>query len=118
MPLMVARGSEIVLSTGEVTSTEGPRVFNDVANRDYPSTLSLSSDEVDLTFDVQRIVHANDFLEMLPVVRWKPVKAVVNRLLGRPGYFRFESDFDLTVRLEDEVLKETGRTMHEMVALT
>ena len=43
---------------------------------------------------------------------------MVNRLLGRPGYLRFESDFDLTVRLEDEALKETGRTMHEMVALT
>jgi hypothetical protein len=118
MPLMVARGPEIVVSTGEVTSVEGPRVFDEVANRDYPATLGLSSEEVDLTFQVRRIVHANDFLETLPVVRWKPVKAVVNRLLGRPGYFRFESDFDLTVRLEDEVRKETGRTMHEMVALT
>ena len=91
---------------------------DDTANRDYPSTLSLQSDEVDLTFAVQRIVHANDFLEMVPVVRSRLVKPVVNRLLGRPGYFRFESDFDLTVRLADEVLKETGRTMHEMVALT
>ena len=118
MPLMVARGSEVLVSTGEVTSLEGPRVFNEVANRDYPSTLSLQSDEVDLTFDVQRIVHANDFLEMVPVVRSRFVKPLVNKLLGRPGYFRFESDFDLTVRLEDEVLKETGRTMHEMVALT
>ena len=51
-------------------------------------------------------------------MRWAPLKAVVNRLLGRPGYFRFESDYDLTVRLADEVRKETGRTMHEMVALT
>lgn len=117
MPLMVARGSEIVLSTGEVQSTEGTKVFDETANRDYPSTLSLSCDEVDLTFMVRRIVHANDFLEQLPVVRSRFVKPLVNRLLGRPGYFRFESDFDLTVRLEDEVLKETGRTMHEMVAL-
>jgi hypothetical protein len=46
------------------------------------------------------------------------VKPIGIKLLGRPGYFRFESDFDLTVRLPDEVLKETGRTMHEMVALT
>ncbi len=118
MPLMVARGSEIVVSTGEVTSLEGPRVFDEVANRDYPATLSLQADEVDLTFEVRRIVHANDFLEMVPVIRSRFVKPLVNRLLGRPGYFRFESDFDLTVRLEDEVLKETGRTMHEMVALT
>ncbi len=118
MPLMVARGSEIVISTGEVTSMEGPRVFDEVANREYPSTLSLQADEVDLTFDVRRIVHAQDLLEMIPVVRSRFVKPIVNRLLGRPGYFRFESDFDLTVRLDDEVLKETGRTMHEMVALT
>jgi hypothetical protein len=117
MPLMMARGSEIVLSTGEVYATEGPKVFDKVANRDYPSTLSLDSDEVDLTFTVRRIVHANDFLDAIPVVRSRFVKPVVNRFLGRPGYFRFESDYDLIVRLQDEVLKETGRTMHEMVAL-
>jgi len=50
-------------------------------------------------------------------VRSRWVKPLVNRLLGRPGYFRFESEFDLTVRLEDEVLKENGTTLHEMVAL-
>ena len=66
---------------------------------------------------MKRIVHANDFLEMVPVIRSRFVKPLVNKLLGRPGYFRFESDYDLTVRLEDEVLKETGSTMHEMVAL-
>jgi hypothetical protein len=117
MPLMVARGSEILLSTGEVHATEGAAVYDATANRDYPTTLSLVTDEVDLTLMVRRIVHANDFLEQLPVVRSRLVKPVVNRFLGRPGYFRFESDFDLTLRLPDEVRKETGRTMHEMVAL-
>ena len=91
--------------------------FDDVANRDYPATLSLISDQVDLTFMVRRIVHAQDLLEMIPVVRSRVIKPLVNKFLGRPGYFRFESEFDLTVRLDDEVLKETGTTLHEMVAL-
>jgi len=45
------------------------------------------------------------------------VKPVVNRLLGRPGYFRFDSDFSLSVQGAGKTIERSGRTLHEMVAL-
>ncbi len=117
-PLMLARGDTVVLSSGEMELETGERVFNAVANRDYPSWLRITiGDEVDLRLDVREAIDAHDFLADLPVVRSRPVKALVNRLLGRPGYFRFDSDFTLAVELDGERLAREGRTLHEMVAL-
>ena len=41
----------------------------------------------------------------------------VNKLLGHPGYFRFLSDFELTVVVDGEKFTERGTTLHELVAL-
>lgn len=117
-PLMLAHGEDIVLSTGELVVTPGPMRFHPVANREYPSSLRLTVDgQVDLLLEVQEIVHAHDFLADVPVVRAALVKPLVNKLLGRPGYFRFRSDFTLTVTLDGETHTRTGSTLHEMVAL-
>ncbi|MFZ2173769.1 MAG: hypothetical protein WAW17_06970 [Rhodococcus sp. (in: high G+C Gram-positive bacteria)] len=117
-PLMLAHHDQVVLSTGEVETVEGPAVFDPVANRSYPSTLQLVvPGSIDLKFSVRRIIHAHDFLADVPVVRSGWVKPLVNRLVGRPGYFRFESDFDLTVELDGEKHHRSGTTLHEMVAL-
>ena len=45
------------------------------------------------------------------------VKPLINRVVGRPGYFRFRSDFTLTVRLDGDAHVRRGSTLHEMVAL-
>jgi hypothetical protein len=117
-PLMVAIGDKVVLSTGEVSVTAGPPVFDRVANRDYPASLRLRSENVvDLALDVRDVIHAHDLLADVPVARSRLVKPVVNRFLARPGYFRFRSDYALAVGLDGQTYERTGSTLHEMVAL-
>ena len=53
-------------------------------------------------------MHAHDLLDDVPVVRSRLVKPLVNKLVGHPGYFRFESDFDLTVIVDGEKFERTG----------
>lgn len=116
-PLMLAHEKDIVLSTGEMTLTEGPTVFHDGAGRDYPTWVRLEvPGRLDLRLDVERIIDAQDLLDEVPVVRTRPVKALVHKLV-RPGYFRFDSRFELTVIEDGQEIRRTGRTLHEMVAL-
>lgn len=117
-PLMLARGDGVVLSTGEVEVTAGPPVFDRVANRTYPTTLRLrAGSQLDVTLSVRDVVHAHDLLAGVPIAGRQPVKSVVNRLIARPGYFRFRSDFALSLRLDGEGYQGHGSTLHEMVAL-
>ncbi|WP_287154071.1 lipocalin-like domain-containing protein [Candidatus Solincola tengchongensis] len=117
-PLMLARGGEVILSSGEMRLREGPPVFNQVANRTYPAFLEMGiPDRVFLRLEVKRIIDANDFLsELNPVIMNPAVKWLVNRFM-RPGWFRFESDFLLRVTHDGRSVEETGTTLHEMVAL-
>ncbi|MDG3015295.1 lipocalin-like domain-containing protein [Speluncibacter jeojiensis] len=117
-PLMLALGDRVVLSTGEIEVRPGPMRFDAVANREYPTSLRLvAPGQVDLSLNVRRIVHAHDFLADVPVVRTPLVKPLVNRLVGRPGYFRFESDFTLSATVDGQRFEREGSTLHEMVAL-
>ncbi len=117
-PVMLAFEDRIVLSTGEVEVEAGPEVFNPVANHAYPSHLVIRAGEhLQLRLEVRDIIHAHDLLNDFPVVRSRLVKPIVNRLVGRPGYFRFRSDFTLNARLDGESYVRQGSTLHEMVAL-
>ena len=118
-PLMLAKNGEIVLSTGEVEVTEGPTVFDPRANREYPTWLRLQvPGAVDVRFQVERIYDAVDLLDELPVARSRAVKPIIHALVGRPGYFRFDSTYSLTATVDGETETRTGRTLHEMVALS
>lgn len=118
-PVMIAMGREVVLSNGEVEMTEGPAVYDAVADRTYPSWLRIqAADSLDLTLTVREIVHAHNLLEDIPIASSKLVKPIVNWLVGRPGYFRFRSDFTMTVTIDGEQYDRSGTTLHEMVALT
>ena len=117
--VMIARHDKVLLSSGEFTLSEGPMPYDDVAHRTRPEWIQLTSPgEFDLRLDVQRISHAHDLLDDVPVARSRFVKPIVHALVGRPGYFRFDSAYDLRISLDgvDEQLK--GRTLHEMVALS
>lgn len=117
-PLMLAQKDEIILSTGEVTLDKGPTVFNEVANRDYPKSLDITvPGNLTLRLDVRDVIDAHDFVEDLPVVRSKAIKPIINKLVGRPGYFRFNSDFKLHVEHDGQAYDRDGQTLHEMVAL-
>jgi len=113
-PLMIAHGDRVIYSTGQWELVEGPPVFNAVANRHYPRYVTIDAPgEFSLRLDVKEIIDAHDFLEAIG----RPLKWVINRTLGRPGYFRFRSDFDLTVVDNGKTFRRTGQTLHEMVAL-
>lgn len=117
-PLMLARGDRVVLSTGEVELERSGFVFDEAANRDYPSNVSLTvPGRVRLGLRVRDVIDAHDFVDDLPVVRSRLVKPLVNRLVGRPGYFRFDSEYELEAELEGRRHERSGRTLHEMVAL-
>lgn len=118
-PLMLAYGDKVIVSSGEMTMTEGKAVFNPKANRTYPSWLELDiPGQVNLRLDVKRIIDCNDLLREMghPVILNPVVRRLINRFM-RPGWFRFESDFTLRVRHEGRDFEETGTTLHEMVAL-
>ena len=117
-PLMLALRDRVVLSTGEMVLEAGETVFNAAGNREYPSSLDIVvPGSLRLRLDVKEVIDAHDFVEDLPVVRSRLVKPVINRLVGRPGYFRFNSDYSLRVQHEGETLERSGTTLHEMVAL-
>ncbi|MFI8975618.1 lipocalin-like domain-containing protein [Nocardia asteroides] len=118
-PLMLAHHAEVVLSTGETVLTEGPERFDATAGRAYPTWVELRvPGELELRLEVDRVIHAHDLLDDLPVVRSRPIKPLVRRLVGHPGYFRFASTFELTVHTATGTEKRGGSTLHELVALT
>lgn len=118
-PVMLAHHDEIVLSTGEATLTEGPAVFHADADRDYPAWIELRvPDRLALRLTVDTVIHAHDLLDDVPVARSRLVKPLARALVGRPGYFRFDSSFELTVARASGPDRRTGRTLHEMVALS
>jgi hypothetical protein len=117
-PVMLARDGQIVLSTGEVAVETGPEVFNATADHAYPSRLTLrSGSQLELVLEVKDIIHSHNLLNDVPVVRSPLVKPLVNMLVGHPGYFRFRSDFTLSVELDGAREVRHGSTLHEMVAL-
>ena len=63
-------------------------------------------------------MHAHNLLEDIPLAASPLIKPIVNRLIGRPGYFRFRSDFSLSVSVDGLTQERHGSTLHEMVALT
>ncbi|NLU82409.1 lipocalin-like domain-containing protein [Rhodococcus sp. HNM0569] len=118
-PIMLAHGDRIVLSNGEVEMSEGPPVFDPVADRTYPSWLRMTvPGSLELTLTVLEVVHAHNLLEDLPLASSRLVAPLVHRIVGRPGYFRFRSDFALTAHVDGETYDRTGSTLHEMVALS
>jgi len=48
---------------------------------------------------------------------YNPVLSFIARNILRikPGYFRLDSDFELEVRRGEEITREAGRTLHEIV---
>lgn len=117
-PLMLAIDNNVVLSSGEMTLTEGPPVFNKTANRTYPSYIQMAiPDQLKLKLEVHDVIDAHDFVADIPVLGSRLVKPLANRLVGRPGYFRFNSGFELSASVNGESIEKTGTTLHEMVAL-
>lgn len=117
-PLMLARGDEIVLSTGETVLTEGPRRYHPIAGREYPEWIALHvPDHLDLRLTVEEVIHAHNIIDDFPIVRSRLLKPLVYLAIGHPAYFRFQSTYELTVHDGGRADTRTGTTLHELVAL-
>ena len=117
-PLMLAYKDEIILSSGEMELKEGNAIFHPSANRTYPTWIEIDiTEQVFLRLEVKRIIDCHDFLaDFNPLIMNPLTKKLVNRFM-RPGWFRFESDFNLRIQHKGHYFEENGTTLHEMVAL-
>ena len=110
---MIAKGEEIILSTGEFNLIEKDFQYNEKANNQYPKTLIFDlPDHNDVVLDVEEIIDADQLLsEFNPIVRF----LAKNILKINPGYFRFKSKFEINITEDDTLYREKGTTLHEMV---
>lgn len=117
-PLMLARGGEVLLSTGETVLTEGPARYDSTAGREFPEWVELVvPDQLELRLTVEKVIHAHDLLDDVPVVRSRLLRPLLHRVIGHPAYFRFQSSFELTVHDGPTADRQSGITLHELVAL-
>ena len=118
-PMMVAYDGKVILSTGEMTLRTGEPVFDQRANRDHPSFFVIEAlPTLSLRLDVREVIDAHNLLhDVSPIFKNRLIERAVNAAVGRPGYFRFGSDFSLHLEHRGTSLDRSGRTLHEMVAL-
>jgi hypothetical protein len=111
--LMLAKGQEVILSTGDFDFTQGDFEFNSEANYHFPGRIGIDAPGfVNLTLHKKKIMEAQDMLENFnPLLR----TIAKNILRISPGYFRLVSDFGLTVDRQGASTLETGTTLHEIV---
>ncbi len=111
--LMLAKEEEIIASTGEFELIDKDFQYNEKAGNKYPKSLEfLLSKKQKITLNVQKIIDADNLLfELNPIIRF-----LARYLLRiKPGYFRLNSKFLIDFEYEDNIYKEEGDTLHEMV---
>jgi len=111
--LMLAKGKDVILSTGEFDFFKDDFEYNPKAKYEFPKQISIHvPDVLDTTLKMNRILEAQDMLENFnPLMRF----LAKNVLRIKPGYFRLSSDFALEVEQNGNSIKETGSTLHEIV---
>ncbi|MFW9834183.1 MAG: lipocalin-like domain-containing protein [Candidatus Thorarchaeota archaeon] len=111
--LLLAKGSEPILSTGDYEFIKEDFEFHPRVKHSFPNRISIKvPDELDVVLDVDRVLEAMDLLDNFnPVLRF--LAKYVLRM--KPGYFRLLSDFKLEVNHDGTIQRETGSTLHEVV---
>jgi predicted secreted hydrolase len=111
--LMVAKGEEIILSSGEYEFLKSDFEYNENAGHSYPRQIGIRvPGSIDLTLKVDRLYEAVNMLDNFGAVLRFLAK---NVLRMKPGYFRIHSNFVLNVNHEGTSYKEEGSTLHELV---
>lgn len=115
--LMLAKDENIILSTGEYDLIQEDFHYDDKAANIYPKNLRfIVSNLLEISLTVQKIIDSGnilDYFEISPIIKFIACKIL--RL--KPGYFRFNSNFNLKVNFNGTEYNETGSTLHEMVIL-
>ncbi len=111
--LLLAKGKDPILSTGDYEFVVDDFEYDDRAKHSFPHNLSISvPGEMEANLRVSKILEAEDMLDNFhPVLRF----LAKNVLRMKPGYFRLLSNFELTVNHEGKTYKEDGQTLHEIV---
>lgn len=111
--LMLADGKDVILSTGEFDFFKGDFEYNPKAKYQFPKQITIHAPEkMKAKLKMNRILEAQDMLENFNSVLRLLAKHV---LRIKPGYFRLESNFALEVIRDGKSVKESGRTLHEIV---
>ncbi len=111
--LMLAKGPEVILSTGEFTFTKEDYYYNESAHYYFPSKITIHAPPAfTAILRVKKVLEAQDMLENYhPLLRF----IARNVLKMKPGYFRLVSDFELEVVRRGKCIHEAGTTLHEIV---
>jgi predicted secreted hydrolase len=111
--LMLAKNENVFLSSGEYELTQEDFKYNEKAGNQYPNFLKFNiTGQHEITLHVQEIIDADNLLhEMGPVTRF----LAKNLLRLKPGYFRFNSKFQLNLQIDGKTYVEKGTALHEMV---
>jgi hypothetical protein len=110
---MIAKGEEIILSTGEFDLIDKDFQYNEKAGNYYPKSLEfVLSKHQKISLNVQKIIDADNLLfELNPFIRF-----LAKYLLRiKPGYFRMKSNFLIDFEYDGNIYKEEVDTLHEMV---
>lgn len=111
--LMLAKDENIILSTGEYELIQENFQYHEKVENYYPKSLIFKiSDQQQISLEVQDIIDGDNLLfELSPVLRF--VAKYLLRL--KPGYFRFNTKYNIDILYNGTVFKEQGNTLHEMV---
>jgi hypothetical protein len=110
---MLAKNDEIILSTGEFDFLEENFQYHEKTRNSYPKSLKfILSEQNEITLNVDEIIDADLLLsDFNPVLRF-----LANKVLKlNPGYFRFNSKFEIKFTHNGTKYKDQGTALHEMV---
>ena len=116
--LMLAKNEDIIISSGEYDLIQENFAYDNKAANKYPKSLTFKiPNQLETTLDVQEIIDSGNILELFNIN--SIIRFIVKYILRlKPGYFRFNSKFNLNVDYEGKSYKEQGNTLHEMVILS
>jgi hypothetical protein len=111
--LMLAKGENPILSTGEFEFHKKNFEYAPTAKHSYPRNLRITvQNEMEVDLKVEKVLEAEDMLDRFGAV----LRFMARHILRmKPGYFRLQSGFELNVKQDGAKHKEKGTTLHEIV---
>nr|MDO8135667.1 lipocalin-like domain-containing protein [Candidatus Njordarchaeum guaymaensis] len=111
--LMLARGRNPVLSTGDFEFIKEDFEYSPKAKHSYPRSLTIRvPGEMEVRMKVEKVLEEEDMLDRFGSL----IRFFAKHFLRiKPGYFRLQSAFELDVEQEGKTHKEKGSTLHEVV---
>lgn len=105
-PLLIARDGKIELSTDRMDVQFGTMVKDEKLGKDYPETLHITSNALDVSMDLTiKTTRVVEQMELPKTQEWDMF------------YLRFLADYEMTVTVDGEAETVTGEMLHEYVIL-